>query len=148
MNKNPEIDKYIAKSADFAQPILVKLRKLVHLAHPEIEESIKWGMPYFEYKGLLFGMAAFKQHCSFGFWKQDLIKGIEVKSEGMGAFGKIKSNDDLPSDEVILKLMKEAIILNENGINVPKPIVNKQKLAVPDYLKELFNKNPNAKVVF
>jgi hypothetical protein len=31
-------------------------------------------MPSFEYKGLLCGFAAFKQHCTFGFWKQSLLE--------------------------------------------------------------------------
>ncbi len=88
MSKNAEIDEYIANSAEFAQPILVKLRALVHQVHPDIEETIKWGMPNFGYKGLLFNMAAFKAHCSFGFWKQKLIKGLDSEKEGLGSFGR------------------------------------------------------------
>ena len=66
MPQNPKIDEYIANSAEFAQPILIKLRNLVHQSHPDIEENLKWGMPNFEFKGLLFNMAAFKEHCAFG----------------------------------------------------------------------------------
>jgi len=67
---DPRIDTYIKKSADFAKPVLQHLRALVHKACPGVEENIKWGMPYFEYKGgILCSMASFKQHCAFGFWK-------------------------------------------------------------------------------
>ena len=73
--KDPRIDKYIAGSAEFAQPILSHLRKLIHTGCPEVEETLKWGMPSFLYKGILCGVAAFKAHCSFGFWKHDLLFG-------------------------------------------------------------------------
>ena len=72
---DPRIDAYIAKSAPFAQPILIHLRKLVHKACPQAEEKMKWSMPHFDYKGeMMCSMAAFKQHCSFGFWKAALMK--------------------------------------------------------------------------
>src|SRR5690606_26989508 len=63
--KDPRIDVYIEQAADFAKPILTRLRKLVHKGCPDVVETIKWGMPAFDYKGPLCGMAAFKQHCAF-----------------------------------------------------------------------------------
>src|ERR1700741_5134526 len=71
--KDPRVDAYIAKSADFAKPILKHLRKIVHAGCPEAVEIIKWSMPHFDYKGVMCGMGAFKEHCSFGFWKEALI---------------------------------------------------------------------------
>src|SRR5574337_181964 len=80
---DPRIDAYIAKSAEFAQPILQHLRTLVHKACPEVEESIKWGMPFFSYEAApMCMMAAFKQHCSFGFW---LSKEVTGGSDGKEA---------------------------------------------------------------
>jgi len=67
--KDPRIDAYIKKSAPFAQPILKRLRKLIHAACPDVEESLKWSCPHFVYHGMLCHMAAFKAHCAFGFWK-------------------------------------------------------------------------------
>src|SRR5579871_2013524 len=72
-NHSPKVDAYIARSADFAKPILKKIRTLFHKACPQIEETIKWGFPHFEYKGVVGSMAAFKQHVSFGFWKAKLM---------------------------------------------------------------------------
>ena len=68
-NKDKRIDAYILKSAAFAKPILNHLRKLVHAACPQIEETIKWGMPYFDYKGMMCNMASFKNHCHLAFGK-------------------------------------------------------------------------------
>src|SRR5712692_5087338 len=95
--KDPRVDACIAKSAAFAQPILKHIRKLVHAGCPEVEETIKWQFPSFMYKGMLCGMAAFKNHCTFGFWKRRLIF-VKKKSragEGMGQFGRITAISDL-----------------------------------------------------
>jgi hypothetical protein len=61
--KDARVDDYIAKAPAFAKPILTEIRERVHAACPEVEETIKWRQPSFEYKGLMCGMAAFKEHC-------------------------------------------------------------------------------------
>ncbi len=71
--KDPHVEEYIARSADFAKPILCYLRALVHAAGPDVIEGLKWGFPHFDYMGLMCSMAAFKHHCSFSFWKAELI---------------------------------------------------------------------------
>ena len=70
---DPRVDAYIAKSAEFAKPILSYLRDVVHSAVPDVEETIKWGAPHFDYKGMILGIAAFKEHCGVNFWKGPLI---------------------------------------------------------------------------
>ncbi len=105
--KDPRVDAYIAKSEDFAKPILTHLRKLVHAACPEAEETMKWSVPHFDYKGMLCSMASFKQHCAFGFWKTSLLSDAQkllssVGDTAMGHFGRITSLADLPSDKIIM----------------------------------------------
>ena len=73
MKTNPAVDAYIGKAAPFARPILEKLRALFHRACPEIEETMKWSFPHFEYRGVVAGVAAFKQHATVGFWKASLM---------------------------------------------------------------------------
>src|SRR6187401_1911968 len=116
------IDAYIEKSADFAQPILIHLRKLIHKACPDVKETLKWGMPSFEYKGILCGFAAFKKHCTFGFWKSSLLSDphgvLEKEKTAMGSLGRMASLEDLPSDKILKSLIKEAIRLNDEGIKI------------------------------
>jgi len=101
--KDPRVDAYIAKAPDFAKPILTHVRKLVHAACPDVVETMKWSMPHFDHKGVLCGMAAFKQHCSLGFWKGELIFGsTATENEAMGHFGRITSLSDLPKDKDLL----------------------------------------------
>ncbi|MCA8892532.1 MAG: YdeI/OmpD-associated family protein [Hyphomonas sp.] len=115
--RDKRVDAYIAKSADFARPILEHAREVVHAACPEVVETIKWGAPAFEYHGLLCGMAAFKAHASFGFWKHAMLLGREREpSAGMGSFGKLTSVKDLPGKRELTRLVKQAMKLNEQGV--------------------------------
>ncbi|MEO6851162.1 MAG: DUF1801 domain-containing protein, partial [Mucilaginibacter sp.] len=123
---DPRIDAYIAKSADFAKPILEHIREVVHKASPLIGETVKWGMPFFEYKGPVCHMAAFKQHCGFGFWKASrlndpnkLLKGSDEEAAA-GSFGRVVTMDDLPSDEALTDFILQMITLNEGGVKEPK----------------------------
>lgn len=145
---DPRVDAYIAKSAEFARPILKHLRAIVHKGCPEVVETIKWGMPALEYKGPFCGMAAFKQHCVFGFWKAALLFGDEkAESNGKGKSAaeilnwgargrdpmpaRITSVKDLPSDAVMVKLIKQAKKLNDDGVKLPKRTTKRKPLPMP-----------------
>jgi hypothetical protein len=104
--KDARVDAYIARSGEFARPILEYLGAAIHKGCPEVEETIKWGMPAFDYKGILAGMAAFKAHCAFSLWKGDLIAPREHGA--MGQFGRITALSDLPKDPVLLSYVREA----------------------------------------
>ncbi|HEV3023611.1 MAG TPA: DUF1801 domain-containing protein, partial [Pirellulales bacterium] len=62
--KDPRVDAYIARAADFAQPILRHLRILIHSTCPEVEETIKWSVPHFVHHGIVCATAGFKKHCA------------------------------------------------------------------------------------
>lgn len=151
--KDNRVDAYIAKSADFAKPILNHLRELTHKACPEVEETIKWGFPNFDYKGPLCSMAAFKQHMAFGFWKAKLLndpKGYlgersNQGGEAMGNLGRIESIKDLPPDKVIIDFIKQAKKLNDEGVKLPpRKKVEHKELVVPDYFTKALTKNKKA----
>lgn len=113
-HRDARIDAYIAKAEPFARPILEHVRALVHEGCPGVEETIKWGMPSFMHAGaILCGMAAFKRHASFGFWKHAEVVGEPAATEGMGGFGKLETIDDLPSKRQLLAHVRKAARLNE-----------------------------------
>lgn len=124
---DPRIDLYISRSADFARPVLDHIRVLVHKNCPDVQETIKWSFPHFDYAGgILCSMAAFKQHCSFGFWlgsvmsdPHQILSPVGERS-GMGHFGQMRSLDDLPSDKILGQYIKEAMKLLEKGVKLPK----------------------------
>jgi len=147
--KDPRVDAYIAKAAPFAKPILAHLRELVHKACPNVEETIKWSFPCFDYKGAFCSMASFKQHMSFGFWKASLMKDAGLlkdnQEEGMGHLGKITSMKDLPSDKIMIGYIKEAAMLNEKGIKLPpKKKTRSEEVIPPDYFLKAVKKNKDA----
>jgi uncharacterized protein YdeI (YjbR/CyaY-like superfamily) len=149
-NSSPEVDAYIAQSAEFARPILTKIRGLFHRACPEIEETIKWGFPHFEYNGIVGSMAAFKRHACFGFWKEKLMSDPHHLFNGAGAAAmnaaKITDLAELPPDKVLVEYIREAVALNEAGVKMPprKKPARKAPLVVPDDFLALLKKNKRA----
>jgi uncharacterized protein YdeI (YjbR/CyaY-like superfamily) len=134
-NFNRKVDAYVAKARPFAQPIITHLRKLVHSGCPEVEETIKWSRPFFEYRGvILCNMSAFNEHCSFGFWGQEigtvLRKANVLRGEGMGSLGRIRDVSNLPSDKLILDWIHQAAAFVDRG-EYTSPIAARHKVAKP-----------------
>ena len=151
--RDPRVDAYIDKSADFAKPILTHLREVVHAACPDVEETMKWSFPHFMYKGMLCSMASFKQHCAFSFWRGSLVLGGNgaAADEAMGQFGRITKLSDLPPKKVLAGYVKKAAALNEAGVTArtPKaPRTTKKPLVVPDYVMAALRKNKKALATF
>lgn len=150
------IDAYITKAQPFAQPILKHLRNLVHTGCPEVTETIKWGMPSFEYKGPFCGMASFKEHAVFLFWKSKLLKDpkgyigerANQGGEAMGNLGRITSLKDLPPDSAILDFIRQSKKLNDDGIKIKKEVKPKKEIIVPDYFADAIRSNKKAFAVF
>ncbi|HMO15678.1 MAG TPA: YdeI/OmpD-associated family protein [Pirellulaceae bacterium] len=142
-SKDPRVDKYIEQAPDYAKPILNKLRILVHKGCPEVQETIKWGMPSFDFKGPLCSMAAFKKHCGFSFWKSALIFDENKKysenelrlkwgtTEKGSDCAHITNIKDLPTDAKFLALLKKAVKLNQEGIKLPPNLKSREALPMP-----------------
>ena len=143
MRLDPKIDAYIAKAAPFAQPILNHLRGAIHAAVPGLDETIKWGMPHFIYKGKnLAGISGFKAHCAF------VIHGDGRQGDAMGQYGKIARLADIPGDDVIkAKLSAAAARIDQAGTALkPKaPRTAKPDLPIPPDFAAALDANPAAK---
>ena len=144
--KDPRIDVYIAKAEPFARPILTFIRKAVHAGCPDVDETLKWRHPAFMHKGILCGMAAFKQHVTFGFWKASAMNGIgERSADAAGQFGRITSVDDLPDQKTLVGLVEQAAALHDQGVKAPRMKgAPKKPLKEPDYFTAALKKNRKA----
>lgn len=137
MPRDPRVDAYIAKAQPFARTILKHLRALVHKAVPDVEETLKWGMPTFMMHGaIMCGMASFKAHSAFWFWRgsqiPDTHKIFGRGEKAMGQLGRITSIRDLPNARVLTKYVKAAAALNrESGTAAHKAAAAKRKVNVP-----------------
>lgn len=150
--RDPRVDAYIEQAAPFARPILEHLREVVHSASPGIEETLKWGMPHFMHDGIVCSMAAFKQHCTFGFWKHALVvkDGGERRFGSMGSFGRLTARSDLPSRRVLTGYVREAVRLNVAGVKVSKATssVHAKKHEMPEALRTALGRNAKARAAF
>ena len=159
-SQDSKVDAYIEKAQPFAQPILAHLRNLMHKANPDVEEAIKWGHPFFLYRDTILGhMAAFKQHCSCGFWGEEIGATLReanvVQDGGMGSLGKITSVKDLPSEKQMLGWIRQSSALIDSGdhtsimaarnkvVRAPKPVPK----ASPEFAAAL-KKNKKALAIF
>jgi uncharacterized protein YdeI (YjbR/CyaY-like superfamily) len=148
--KDPRVDAYIAKSADFAQPVLRHFRKLVHATCPDVEETIKWGSPFFvKGGGNICGMSAFKKHCGLIFWHFDRASWAGKYDQGRGVAGKITSLADLPSDTELKRCIRYAMKLNADGVKKTRATQKpKPKLAMPADFSKALKSHPKALATF
>lgn len=132
MKSDPRVDSYIAKAAPFAQPILTHLRRIAHKALPDGEEGIKWGIPHFLLNGKnVAGMSAFTAHCAFVVHGE----GKQGSGEGMGAYGKITSMEDMPGDAELtaaIKAAAERVKTQGSATKRSTPRKPKPEIPVPD----------------
>ncbi len=148
-----QVDQYIAKQPEFARPILEKIRKAVHHGCPNVEEAIKWGVPHFVHHGLLGGMAAFKSHVSFGFWRSkelDDPAGLFETGTGKKASmcnARFESLKEMPTQKVLVDYVKRAVKLNEESPS-KKTVRKKIATKAPADLLVLLQKNKPAKKFF
>ena len=129
------VDAYIAHARPFARPILAHLRAVVHRACPAVEERIKWGMPHFEYRGVLCYMAAFKAHAAFGFYRHAALAKaarlpVRFERSAMGSFGRLTSLDELPPRRVLAALVKLAMKLADDRAEHPERSKRKSRPAI------------------
>ena len=151
MAADPRIDNYIARAAPFAQPILSHLRSLVHAAVPGLDETMKWGVPHFLYKGKnIAGMAAFKAHAAFTIHGEAAANAERERQAGMGHFGKIAALADLPGDNLLKSRLQAAVErIDKHGTALAKkPAVKrtpKPELPVPPEFAAALAAAPAAK---
>jgi uncharacterized protein YdeI (YjbR/CyaY-like superfamily) len=151
MARDPRVDAYIDRQAEFAKPILEKIRDAVHSACPQCEETLKWGMPAFTYKSrILVQMAAFKAHATLGFWQGEAVVGeTEKRREAMGSFGRLTGVSDLPSETELHALVAKAMALVDAGGKAPRPVKHpKPPAETPPDLAEALAANEAARNAF
>jgi uncharacterized protein YdeI (YjbR/CyaY-like superfamily) len=148
--RDPRVDDYIGRSAEFARPILERLRDVVHTSCPEVEETIKWSFPHFLHGGgILCYMAAFKEHAAFGFRSASRVVGESASNEAMGQLGRIRRPSDLPPKKLLAGWIREAMTLAAERKKAPKRMAPKAKaLRLPADLAAALGKHPKAKEGF
>jgi len=145
------VDLYIARAAPFARPILRRVRRAFHAGCPDIQERIKWGVPSFEKNGIVGGMAAFKSHATFGFWRgADLWDPHRILARtGTASFmtQKLTHVSQLPAHRILVDYVRRAVKLNESRALSRRP-EPKPTPRVPADLAAALEKNAKARAAF
>ncbi len=92
-----EVDAYIASCDPEVQPILQKLRAVIHEVSPDITEKFSWQMPTFCLHGNLVHFFAHKHH--IGFYPG--AEGVEHFLPKLSAYHTSKGGIQLPLDKPI-----------------------------------------------
>jgi uncharacterized protein YdhG (YjbR/CyaY superfamily) len=116
-SKPKTVDAYLARVPEPARGSLKKVRAAVWSVAPsETTEGISYGIPMFKYQGMLFGFAAFKNHCSLfptslgvmDTFKNDL-RSFEVSK------GTIRFPLDKPPSAALIKKLVKARLAEKKG---------------------------------
>lgn len=154
MSRIREGDEYIARAPEFARPILERVRETFHAADPDVEEAIKWRTPFFVRKGMLGGMAAFKEHVSLSFWRGKELEDPAGLFKGVGDSEmcalKVRSTKELPPKKVLVAYVKAAIALEESGARAcdTQKKAARPAVATPADLLAALGRNAKARAAF
>lgn len=154
MPKNNAVDDYISRQDPFAQEIILHLRDIIHQSSTEVNETIKWRQPCFESNGLVCAIAAFKKHVNFSFFKGKLLNDsaqiFSASENNELAALKFTTLNDVPTDDILINYVQQAIALNNTSHAEKRKVVRKDKadLVIPEDLTSALAENPTAKKVF
>ena len=119
MTASQQIDNHIQGLSDWRGKTMVRLRKLIRDAAPELTEEWKWDTPVWSQKGNVVAAGVFKDHVKLNFFKGASLKdpnglfnaGLDAKATRAIDFGE---GDDI--NEAALKdLIREAVAYNTSG---------------------------------
>jgi uncharacterized protein YdhG (YjbR/CyaY superfamily) len=100
------IDEYIAGFPEDIQAILQNLRRVIHKAAPEAQETISYSMPAFKQNGILVYFAAFKDH--IGFFPTS--SGISAFTKELASYNTAKGTVRFPLDKPLpVNLIKKIV---------------------------------------
>lgn len=133
--KPKDHDAYIDDAAQFAKPILERLRKIIHKSCPVAEETMKWSSPCFEHHGLMVSMAAFKAHVNLVFFRGKELEDPDDLFDGKARetleIIRLESVSDVPAERILKKYLVAAAKLNEAKAEDGKPARKKATKAKP-----------------
>jgi uncharacterized protein YdhG (YjbR/CyaY superfamily) len=110
------VEEYLAGIPEPAQSTLKHIRRVIRSAVPaETTEVISYGIPMFNYRGMLVGYAAFKKHCSLFPTGSGVIEKFAKELEGFPTSrGTIRFPSDKPlPDSLLKKIVKTRVAENK-----------------------------------
>jgi hypothetical protein len=120
MPKYLDIDDYIESKDNSLKPLLVHIRKVIMLAHPNIREQISWSLPFFYCFDYLCYMSVSKKTKGL---EVCFVKGFHLSNESGLLDAKDRKlvqgitftslADYEEKEEAFMEILQEAILFNE-----------------------------------
>jgi uncharacterized protein YdhG (YjbR/CyaY superfamily) len=110
------IDEYIKKFPEDVQNILENMRKTIHDAAPDAEETISYQIPTFKLNGNLVHFAAYKNHIGF----YPAPSGIEAYKKELSMYKGAKGSVQFPIDKPVPYDLVRKIVLFRVQENLTK----------------------------
>jgi uncharacterized protein YdhG (YjbR/CyaY superfamily) len=104
--KPTDIDDYISRLTADVQAVLQEVRKTIHRAAPNAEETLSYQMPAFRQHGILVYFAAWKKHVGL----YPPISGDEAIEKAIARYAGPKGNLQFPLDEPMPLNLIERIV--------------------------------------
>ena len=92
--KSKTVPEYINAAPKEAQKKLREMRACLRKTAPKAQESLKWGMPAFSHKRILFTYAGFKHHIGF----YPTPSAVRAFAKDLSAFKAAKGSIQFPLD--------------------------------------------------
>ena len=119
MTPSQHIDKAIQDLPDWRGDLMVRLRKLIQVAGPEITEGWKWDTPIFTCKGNVVAIGAFKDHVKLNFFNGASLPDpsglFNAGSEAKASRGIDIHEGDEVDEEALKDLIIAAVAFNESN---------------------------------
>lgn len=151
MSGIPQVDEFLErKCQDFSKPICEALRD-IYLSEGLIEE-FKWSAPCYSHHGIVCTLGAFKKHVASWFMKGVLLHDPDkilrkAQKDTKGLRSLYYTDISEVDEQVVRDFVKQAMLLNEQGIKVPK-IGKPKELLPPDYMMARLKTNAKAIATF
>lgn len=150
--KDSTIINYLEQKEGNSKEILIFLHEIIKANFPQIECSIKWGMPHYDYKGLMCGIGLFKNHVNLYFHKGNEMNdpyGYFNGQEKNKANRSIKyTSIEAIDTKIVVEYIQNAIQINDKEINLTIKSAKEKTLDIPEILKDALEKNQKAKFHF
>ena len=119
MTASQHIDNYTKELTDWRGKMIVRLRKLILEAAPELSEEWKWDTPVWSYKGNVVAAGVFKDHVKLNFFKGASLadpNGLFNAGLDAKATRAIDIAEGEEINETALKdLVRSAVVYNTSG---------------------------------
>ena len=116
------VDEYLSGLPDDVFQTLENIRQIIQFLVPDAEETIRYRVPSYKYKGMLVGFGATNNHCSFFVMSSTLLNDFQDEIKDFDtSTGTIRFTPDKPiPNDLITRIVMTRLAENEAKARLKK----------------------------